>query len=157
MKPSLDDDRKNDVCLVLALGGTMKMAADYVGCSERTLYNHARHDREFKRRICRAKIDTELGCLKTIKKASHDDQNWRAASQLMKHLNPDLYARRADTVPVKYVNEYLDEFMVLMLSVVDDPATIQKLDQILKQAKSDLRDRKTARRSNPKSTRERPS
>src|SRR5689334_5656597 len=111
MKRSLDNDRKNDVYLVIALGGTMKMAAEYVGCSERTLYNYERTDREFRRKIRRAKIDTELGCLKTIKQASHDGQNWRAANQMMKHLNPDEYARRAKTMPVKYVDKFLNEFM----------------------------------------------
>jgi hypothetical protein len=156
MKPALDNDRKDDVILVVALGGTMQMAADYVGCSERTLYNHTRQDREFRRRIRRARIDTELGCLKTIKKASHDDQNWRAASQLMKHLDPDRYARKADTVPIKEATKVMDAFVDSVLSCVEDPATAQKIHKCLRQSKRSLRDRKTAKQSNRNPSRAQP-
>jgi hypothetical protein len=157
MNTPLDNDRKNDAILVLALGGTMKMAADFVGCSDRTLYNHARQDREFRKRLRRAKVDIELGCLKTVKKAAHDDQNWRAANQLMKHLNPDRYTRKADTVPVKHAKEVMDAFVDSILSCVEDPATAQKIHKRLRQAKKSVRDRKAAKKSNPQPPRGRTS
>jgi hypothetical protein len=156
MNPPLDIDRQNDVILVLAMGGTMKVAADFIGCTERTLYNNARRDKEFRKRIRRAKADVELSCLKAVRKASHDDQNWRASVQMMKYLDPDRYACKANTMPIKNAEKFMNEFAKLILSFVDNPATMQKIDECLNQSKKTLRDGKTPKQPDSHPHREKP-
>jgi hypothetical protein len=148
MKPVLDNDRKNDVILVLGLDGTIKMAANYVGCSQRALYCNAKRDPEFKKTILRAKSDIDLGCLKTVKKVAHDDQNWRAANQLLKYLDPDQYSRKPDTIPVKHAQLLMTELAAAIGDEIDDDAKRERIHRRFGIIAGNIRDGKTAKQPN---------
>ena len=50
MKPTITEPMKNEICAILAVGGTRKMAAQYIGCSVRTICRMARRDPHFAER-----------------------------------------------------------------------------------------------------------
>jgi hypothetical protein len=126
----------------------MKMAADYVCCTERTLYNTAKRDPEFQKRLRRARLSPELLCLKTLSKASHNDENWRAAIHMMKHLYPERYARKPNTMPIEQVKELIVEVVAAIDSVVTDDRTRARIGHRVEKVIRRMHSGKAQRRRN---------
>jgi len=47
----LDADKKRDILTILAMGGTRRTAAEYVGCTRQTIRNTANRDPQFAARL----------------------------------------------------------------------------------------------------------
>lgn len=111
MNNKLDITRQNDICSILGVGGTRKMAARYVGCHERSIRNLARRDPAFAERLRQSEINPELQYLKTIDEAAREPKQWRAARWMMEHLYPHRYARRTKSFSH-------DEVQTMLLALV---------------------------------------
>ena len=46
MQKALDPDKKENILAILSVGGTRAMAASFVGCHPRTIYNEACRDKK---------------------------------------------------------------------------------------------------------------
>src|SRR5690242_15717663 len=51
MEKILDDKKCAAIFGILAVGGTRRLAARYVGCSPATIHNAARRDKDFRRQL----------------------------------------------------------------------------------------------------------
>jgi hypothetical protein len=60
-KPGLDDAKRREICAILAIGGTRRMAAHYVGCSVDTVGRTALCDPAFAAQIRRSKTPGATG------------------------------------------------------------------------------------------------
>ena len=94
MQKVLDADKKQNVLAILSVGGTRLMAAGYVGCHPRTIYNEARRDKKFAEQIGRHEVSPELAFLNTIFRAGTDGHQWRAAKWALERMYPTRYGAR---------------------------------------------------------------
>ena len=105
MKPKIDETRQNEICAILSVGGTRRMAAQYIGCHERTIYKLARNDPNFAERLAKTELSPEVKFLKNIVDAASDKRYWRAAAWALERMYPNRYHGKADLVSVDLVNE----------------------------------------------------
>jgi hypothetical protein len=92
-KPKLlDDAKRREICALLTAGYPMYAAADYVGCSARTIKREIRRNTEFGDRVRRAAIAGQLDPLSTVRNAARSD--WRAAAWYLERTNPDQFVKR---------------------------------------------------------------
>lgn len=89
MKPTLDDSKRSAICTILSLGGTRRMAARYVGCTERTIRNTAARDRKFSQSLKQTELSPEITFLRTLLNAGKEAKYWQAAKWALQHMYPD--------------------------------------------------------------------
>lgn len=88
----LDDAKRREICALIVSGYSLVAAADYVGCSRRTIKRELARNPEFAERFRRAKLAGELEPLGTIRSAART--NWRAAAWYLERTNPQRFGRR---------------------------------------------------------------
>ena len=88
---ALTEIKKREVCALLAAGGTMRFAGDYVGCSVKTIRNEADRDPEFGRDIHEAQLSAQLEPLRALRRKA--TTHWRAAAWLLERSRPEHFAR----------------------------------------------------------------
>jgi len=93
-KPVLDDAKRREICAILAIGGTRRMAAHYVGCSVDTVGRTALRDPAFADQIRKAEVGSEILFLRNLRDACQDAKQWRAATWALERFFPDRYGRR---------------------------------------------------------------
>jgi len=112
----LDDGQKRETLATLAVGGSRRTAASYVGCSVSTIRNTACRDAEFRQAIRHAEHQSELAHLKNIQAAAKKEPQWRAAAWALERKNPDEYGRRPPDVltseQVRFVLAQLAEIVL---------------------------------------------
>jgi hypothetical protein len=108
-KSTLDEFKKRDICRILACGGTRLMAAQYAGCSVRTIHNTAKRDPLFAEQLAKTELSPEFAFLKNIIDAVKEEKNWRAATWALERMYPERYARRRpETIPVGHLRDVVD-------------------------------------------------
>jgi Helix-turn-helix domain len=101
---SLDDDKRRDICTLIAAGCGIQDAARYVGCSVSTIRRELARNREFRKRLRTSELNAQLEPLRAMRKAV--GTHWRAAAWMLERTNPQRFARpnvksyRADEVAV---------------------------------------------------------
>jgi hypothetical protein len=97
-RPLLDEGKRREILAILAVGGSRRVAANYVGCAVSTIQGTAGRDAEFRRAIRRAEHQAEIGYLQNIQTAAKKEQHWRAAAWALERRNPNEYGRRKPDV-----------------------------------------------------------
>ncbi|TWT73739.1 hypothetical protein Pla123a_36320 [Posidoniimonas polymericola] len=77
----LDEGKQREVCALLTAGMTVREAADYVGCCEKTIRREQARDDGFDERVRRARMAARLGPLQAVRQAAAT--HWRAAAWLV--------------------------------------------------------------------------
>src|SRR5438105_4491044 len=86
--------KQAEVCSIVALGGSRKLAARYVNCTPRTIRNTALRDPEFAEKLRKAEVSTEYDLLNVIRDAANTDAKyWQAARWVLQHVYPERYNR----------------------------------------------------------------
>jgi hypothetical protein len=128
----LDEAKQREICAILAIGGTRRVAALYVGCSVSTITRTANRDPAFALRLEHAEADMEVFQLQNIRQASKS--SWNAAAWILERRLPERYGKRGPhTVPLadlqdafagamELVNEALpnEEMREALLANIDD-------------------------------------
>ena len=110
-RPVLDEDKRREVCAILSMGGSRRLAARYVGCAHTTIRNTAERDPEFLAQLHQAEGQHELLYLRSIQSAAKKEQYWRAAAWVLERRYPERYAkRRPGTVTAAQIIELLGQF-----------------------------------------------
>ncbi|HUT94889.1 MAG TPA: hypothetical protein VMY37_35855 [Thermoguttaceae bacterium] len=97
-RPVLDEFKRREILAILAVGGSRRTAASYVGCALSTIQNTADRDLQFTQNLGQAEHQAEIAYLKSIQKAARKEQYWRAAAWVLERKNPDDFARRRPNV-----------------------------------------------------------
>jgi len=95
----LDELKMREICAILAIGGTRRVAAAYVGCSVDTIRRTALRDDDFALRLTRAETEMEVMQLSNIRQASKS--SWNAAAWVLERCRPERYGKRnPPTIPL---------------------------------------------------------
>ena len=87
-RPSVLDDHKKDIiCAVACVGGSIRQAAQIIECSEGAIRYCLAHDEAFAARFAKSQATAQLGYLRNIKKNSN--RSWRASAWALERLCPD--------------------------------------------------------------------
>ncbi|TWT35896.1 hypothetical protein KOR34_07930 [Posidoniimonas corsicana] len=90
----LDETKRREVCALLTAGMTLGSAAEYVGCSVKTIRRERDGDEDFDLEVRRAKMAARLGPLQAVRRAA--ETHWRAAAWLVERQERRDERRRAD-------------------------------------------------------------
>ena len=143
----LDENKLRDICTILSVGGTREMAAAYVGCHPKTIWNTARRDPAFAERLRHAELSPEITFLTALKAAASDPKQWRVAAWALERLYPARYGKRAaETLTPDRVAKVLEQFVTGLVSQTPGGAHRRRLWRRLETVISNLTS-STARRS----------
>ena len=129
MKRILDDIKKREICAILSVGGTRDMAAQYVGCTERTIRNAAERDPLFAERLAKTELSPEITFLRNISNAAAEGKYWRAAAWALERMYPERYEKRKPgAIPIAQLDDVVHYLVdAAMREVPDsrDPGTLR--------------------------------
>ena len=130
-RPSvLNDELKRRICAVVAVGGSRRLAARYVGCAPSTITYAAQHDPEFAAELIRAAGQHEMSTLSQVQSAAREHRYWRAAAWVLERLYPARYGqRRVDMAPLKAVARLIDGLAAVVMEEVRDEATRRRVQR----------------------------
>ncbi len=135
----LNETKRREICAILAVGGTRRMAATYVGCATATIRSTARRLPEFAEQLRKAELGPEITFLTAIKTAAGDAKQWRAAAWALERLFPERYAKRP---PESVTLEQLTELMKTMAEIIAGEVPVKTYRQrLLKRLKTLLDER----------------
>lgn len=89
---ALDEIKRREICAITSAGFGALTAAQYVGCSMRTIEREVVRDRDFFEVYRRARLSSQLDPLNCVRNAAKT--HWRAAAWLLERLRPQEFARR---------------------------------------------------------------
>lgn len=119
----LDEAKQREVCAILAMGCSRRLAAEYVGCAARTIRRQAQRDAAFRERLAKAEAHQEMAHVKHVSEAAKEAKNWRAAAWLLERRYPERYAApTARRLAARRVEEALDDVAEILRSVLTDEA-----------------------------------
>jgi hypothetical protein len=90
--PLLDSAKQREVCVVVAIGGSLHAAARHVGCSFDAIQATAEKDPQFAQQLARAEADFEIVLLHSIQEAGK--KSWNAAAWILERVRPDRYGKQ---------------------------------------------------------------
>ncbi len=139
-KPLLDDAKRREICAILAIGGTRRMAAHYVGCSVDTVGRAALRDPAFADQIRKAEVGSEILFLRNLRAACQDAKQWRAATWGLERFFPDRYGRRPPRTITRAALRQLLRHLGLEIasgfpSGADRQRIVARLDQLVRAAR----------------------
>ena len=83
---ALNEDKRKQVCGLVASGCGMDHAARHVGCSVRTIRREALRNPAFGEKLRRAELAAQLQPISAVRSAA--SKNWRAAAWLLERTQP---------------------------------------------------------------------
>jgi hypothetical protein len=126
MGKPLDTIKQSEICAIIAVGGSQRTAARYVGCAPNTIRRRAARDPEFARRLRRAEADFEVIHLSNIQQAGK--KSWNASAWLLERIYPERFAkRRPATIPVRQLKDVLTRLVGMIKEEVSDPDRVSRL------------------------------
>jgi hypothetical protein len=146
-RPLLDEGKMREICAIMTVGGTQRMAADYVGCHAKTIRNTAKRDAEFAARLRRSELVPEITLLKAIQNAASDSKQWRAAAWALERLYPGRYGQRTpDTLTPQQVVEVLEEFLAVITKEIPTKRHRRRLWQRLDRLSSEVKSARSSKK-----------
>ena len=115
-RPTLDEIARREILAILAVGGSRRTAAAYVGCAVSAIQNAAQRDPQFAAELRRAEYRAEIGYLQNIQNAAGKEQYWRAAAWALERRNPRDFARRPpDAITDAQIKELVTGFVEIIV------------------------------------------
>jgi len=132
---ALDEAKKREIAVILAVGCTRRTAALFVGCHVDTIRRTAQRDAEFDARLRQAETSHEMLHLKHINSAAAEARYWRAAAWALERKYPDRYgARGPHVVTAEQISGVLAAFAAIVAEEVADEAgrkrIMERLDRL---------------------------
>ena len=121
--PILDEIKKAEILTVLTTGCSRRVAAMYVGCDPKTIYNTALRDPEFAEKLYSREVSSEIAHLVNLKNAGKDTRYWRASAWFLERAIPDRYGvRNPDTL----TREEISKFMSCLINMLVEEVPVAK-------------------------------
>ena len=90
-RPVLDREKQETICAVLRLGGSRRLAAQYVGCAVNTIRHTEERDEDFAADVERAETQQAVLHLKNLESAAREAKYWRASAWFLERRCADRY------------------------------------------------------------------
>jgi len=120
-RPALDAAKKGQVVGILAVGGSRRTAAKYVGCSHTTIQRTALRDPEFAKQLEHAESIGEVAYLKNIRTAAEKAQYWRAAAWVLERRHPQEWGPRS---PHVLTREEMQQLLTALAYIVTEEVPV---------------------------------
>jgi hypothetical protein len=118
-KPVLDQYKKRDIVVIIAMGHSRRTAARYVGCAPSTIANTAERDAAFAKSLRQAEQKSEIDNMKNIQEAAKKAQYWRAAAWILERRNPEDFApKNPNALTIDDLRQLLAEFVKIIMEEV---------------------------------------
>ncbi|NLY02367.1 MAG: hypothetical protein GXY83_40295 [Rhodopirellula sp.] len=115
-KPTLDGPKQREVLAILAMGCSRAAAAGYVGCSRDAIGRLAARDPGFASQLARAESLAQIDFMKSIRSATENDKQWRAAAWALERRYPeDFRLRGPDCLTPGELAEFIAEISEIIL------------------------------------------
>ncbi|MBI2826374.1 MAG: hypothetical protein HYX69_16985 [Planctomycetia bacterium] len=100
----LDEFKQREICAIVAVGGSRRTAAKYVGCDPSTIRGTASRNEQFAQMLKRAESDLEIIHLSNIQQAAK--KSWQASAWVLERVYPERFGKRApSTISVDQLKE----------------------------------------------------
>jgi hypothetical protein len=124
MKPILDQAKQEEICRIIALGGTRALAARAVGCTERTIRNTARRDPNFRRMLRTNEVSPELKLLTTLVSAGTAGDHLPVTKWALERIYPQRYGwRHAHSFGLEQLREVVEQLIQIIGQHIPDAKT----------------------------------
>ncbi len=116
---ALNDDKRGQICGLVASGCALDHAARHVGCSVRTIRRETVRNPAFGESLRRAELSAQLQPLNSLRAAA--SKNWRAAAWLLERTKPDQFARRdPSALTPDALSAAIDNILEAIVDEIDD-------------------------------------
>jgi hypothetical protein len=127
---SLDEEKQNTVCSLIAAGVSLRQAARFVGCDPKSIRREAHRNGEFRRQLAKARSEAGIHPLQTLHQAAK--ANWRAALTWMERIDPDRFARpEADIITKREANQFVRDLIQSIDETISNPRERKRLFDLL--------------------------
>jgi hypothetical protein len=110
-RPSVLDDHKKDIiCAVARVGGSIRQAAAIVGCCESTIRYGLAHDPEFNTRWAQAQAKAQIAYLRRVQRNSK--RSWRAAAWALERLCPEEFGSTQERMAARNQDQLAEQLPV---------------------------------------------
>jgi hypothetical protein len=134
---ALDDAKRREICALTTAGFDLAAAAQYVGCSRRTIEREIKRNEEFAERYRRAILACELEPLHSIRQCARS--NWRAAAWYLERINPHRFVRRNPVlISPQDIQEFMDSLAQIVMEEVRSEATRKRILRKLMQLTGEI-------------------
>lgn len=124
----LDETKRREICALVTAGVSLKLAADYVGCSYVTVYRERQRDQDFREQLGRARAVRQLGPLQAMRQASQT--HWRAAAWMLERTEPDRFGRRTrNAFGAKELRALKRDLLDIFDEAIDHPQLREEVTQ----------------------------
>ena len=144
----LDETQKREILAMVAIGGNLAMAAQYIGVHVASVRAEQRHDPGFAERLQKSELRSEVSFLKAIQAAAGDPKQWRAAAWALERLYPERYGRRAPkTIPLERMQELMSQTIDIIAAEVPVKRHREQLQRRLREFVKQIPSCETRKRS----------
>ncbi|MDX1961829.1 MAG: hypothetical protein SFX18_01670 [Pirellulales bacterium] len=117
---------------ILAVGGTLKMAADHCGCLVKDIKAAAKADPRFATQLRQYQLRPQLDTLTCLFTAARDPKQWRAAAWALERMYPARYGpRKADTLTRVELARFVKHLVKILAAEIPQARTRQRIERQL--------------------------
>jgi hypothetical protein len=114
------------VVALVAQGYSLTKAAQYVGCTVKTIRNDAQRNPEFAEQIRSFQLSSRLQPLRNVRAAGSN--HWRAAAWMLERIEPERFARRNSAAfDTKQLRQLLHEVLQIIDIEAVDPTQHERI------------------------------
>jgi hypothetical protein len=122
----LDEGKLREIAALMSAGYPLSRAAEYVGCSTRTIRREIKRNKEFAEKVRKNQLFAELDPLNAIRNFGRT--HWRAAAWLLERTYPDRYGKQNPALlKPSDMAEFLEEISEIISGEVVDVATQERI------------------------------
>jgi hypothetical protein len=123
---ALDPAKRDIVGALVAQGYSLTKAAQFVGCTVKTIRNDAQRNPEFAEQLRYSYLNSRLQPLQNVRAAGGDD--WRAAAWMLERTEPECFARgNSATFDTKQLRQLLHEVLQIIDNEAVDPTQHERI------------------------------
>ena len=133
----LDPKMRARICSLLALGYSIRMAAEHIGCLPDDITDATKEDPRFRDQIASARSDADIDALKLLRRTASQEKNWRVAAWILERRNPEEYGRRS---PNSFTGEQVMEILGRVLDTVMPSVPRAEVAEVMFEVEEELAD-----------------
>src|SRR5262249_54007643 len=122
---------------LLALGYSIRMAAEHIGCEAEDITEAAKEDPRFRNQIGDARFDADIDVLKLLRRTASQERNWRVGARILQRRHPEEYGRRSHN---SFTGEQVMDILARVLRTVMPSVPRQEVAEVMFEFQEELDD-----------------
>jgi hypothetical protein len=122
----LDEGKRREIAALMSAGFPLSGAAQYVGCSTRTIRRELKRNKEFAEKVRKNQLFAQLDPLNSIRNFGRT--HWRAAAWFLERTYPERYGKQNPAlVKPSDIFEFFEDFLEIITKEVPDETTQMRI------------------------------